>query len=134
MLAKLLAAVEAVLTLHAPREQAVLSDPDCLREECDHDGGCPLTGSVTVCAACWDVAEDAYPYFCEEGIPDEVLHPCPTVRAMMRPSTRADTSPWRWRKSCSAPKPETGVKATAPGAITRAASSAVPISRGVATE
>ena len=81
----LLAAVEAVLALHAPREQAVLSDPDCLREECDHDFACPLTGSVTVCAACWAVAEGSNPYFCEEGVPDEVLHPCPTRRTIEGP-------------------------------------------------
>lgn len=81
----LLAAVEAVLALHVPRIEAVLSDSLCLREECDHESACPLDGSVTVCAACWIVAEESYPYFCEQGIPDEVLHPCPTVRAITGP-------------------------------------------------
>ena len=78
----LLAAVEAALALHQPREEAVLDDPECLREECDHDGECPPTGSVTVCAACWEITEAGYEYFSESGIPDQILYPCATARTI----------------------------------------------------
>ena len=71
-------AVAPVLALHKPREEQVVTG-DCAAEDCEHEGECP-TVAFAVCAECYRVAADAYPYFGERGI-SSVEYPCPTVRA-----------------------------------------------------
>jgi len=76
---RLIAAVEAVLDLHAPEALEVLAS-DCATEECDHWDECP-TETFMVCRECYRVADETEPYFGERNV-GPVAHPCPTVAAI----------------------------------------------------
>ena len=74
-----LAALGRVAALHHKKTEVGV-DGDCATETCDHEDECP-TKEFEVCARCWDMCEEADPYFGERGI-GMVLWPCPTVAAL----------------------------------------------------
>lgn len=76
--AQALAPIEA---LHRPRDVQAITARDCVHEVCGHEDACP-TSPVATCAHCWDIAERVNAYFAEDGIPEEVLWPCPTAAAL----------------------------------------------------
>ncbi|QUW18879.1 hypothetical protein [Agrococcus sp. Marseille-Q4369] len=76
------AALARVTDLHARETLTGLVVGDCAMEECDHEGECPRTGSIDVCAACLRLAEEAVSHYGEDGYGDEVLWPCATMRAI----------------------------------------------------
>lgn len=71
------AALVAIQELHEPVKTQVLVG-DCAVEECDHEDDCP-TRDFEYCAACNEIAEEANPYYAEDGM-GFVAHPCPTRR------------------------------------------------------
>ena len=76
----LAAKVERVRALHGPRVLQVLG-ATCFAEECDHEDACPLV-DYTVCGHCYDVGDGAHCYAYEEGGMENVVWPCPTIRAL----------------------------------------------------
>ena len=75
----LVAALRAVLELHKPITEGVIVG-DCATEECEHDGDCPEV-PIDLCACCYDLAQDANPYYGERDV-RWVCYPCPTVRVI----------------------------------------------------
>lgn len=82
-LPRLVAVVRAVLGMHRPVQINVVDDPICVAEECDHDGECPETGVLTICAGCDEMCEEAYAYYAETHI-SITAWPCETVWAAMK--------------------------------------------------
>lgn len=79
---ELVAAHRAVLALHKPR--TVKCIPAECYDHCPHEEQgtfCPDV-EVTVCAECWDVAEQADEYFAESDGWGHLAYPCQTVRAI----------------------------------------------------
>lgn len=79
-LPRLAAVVRAVLGVHKPVQVRVIDNAECVAEECDHDGECPATGTLTICAGCDAMCEEAYAYYAESNI-RATAWPCATVRA-----------------------------------------------------
>jgi hypothetical protein len=72
-------ALAAVRDLHERDEIPAIIDRDCLAEECSHEGECP-TKPFAVCGHCLGIAEDLAEI--EERIPESVVWPCPTIKAL----------------------------------------------------
>ena len=84
---KLVAERDAALTtiakveaLHSKDEVMATYLTDCIEGRCEHQA-CPER-EVEVCHECWNNAELANSYYGEEGIGQEVIYPCPTIRAL----------------------------------------------------
>ena len=64
--ADLRATLVAIQELHEPVKTQVLVG-DCAVEECEHEDDCP-TRDFEYCAACNEIAEEANPYYAEDGM------------------------------------------------------------------
>ena len=76
----LAAQIGRVRALHRPTTVEA-TQGECAAEECAHEDACP-TVPVGVCAECYRIGEDAYPWAYEGGGLQHVEYPCPTVRAL----------------------------------------------------
>lgn len=73
---------EAALALHHAGWRDFITDPDCAREECDHEDGCP-TERLAICAGCDRQYSEIDNYYLERtGGYEAVKWPCPTARAL----------------------------------------------------
>ena len=66
--------------LHKPRSIDLITAPECVDEECDHEK-CP-TESGSVCDHCFRLFENHLGEYATERISDEVLWPCASARAL----------------------------------------------------
>ena len=76
----LAARIERVRALHRPTTVEA-TQGECAAEECAHEDDCP-TVPVGVCAECYRIGEDAYPWASEGYVLQHVEYPCPTIRAL----------------------------------------------------
>lgn len=72
--------VGRVRELHRPTTVEA-TQGECAAEECAHEDDCP-TVPVGVCAECYRIGEDVYPWAYEDGGLQHVEYPCPTIRAL----------------------------------------------------
>ena len=76
----LAAQIGRVRALHRPTTVEA-TQGECAAEECAHEDDCP-TVPVGVCAECYRIGEDAYPWASEGYVLQHVEYPCPTIRAL----------------------------------------------------
>ena len=76
----LAARIGRVRALHRPTTVEA-TQGECAAEECAHEDDCP-TVPVGVCAECYRIGEDAYPWASEGYVLQHVEYPCPTIRAL----------------------------------------------------
>lgn len=72
--------IERVRALHRPTTVEA-TQGECAAEECAHGDACP-TIPVGVCAECYRIGEDVYPWAYEGDGLQHVGHPCPTIIAL----------------------------------------------------
>lgn len=76
----LAARIGRVRALHRPTTVEA-TQGECAAEECAYEDDCP-TVPVGVCAECYRIGEDAYPWASEGYVLQHVEYPCPTIRAL----------------------------------------------------